>query len=399
MTESNVEQAVVEAKEQAEQPVRPAEHVPEGFEHVPPNIRETGGATTRLLVETRDSFRLCLGAMVASRQLYAMAVRDLDECLASCNEASRRALVTKAVSLMENPPGAYDPLEAFEVVSEIMIQAAANKAAQPFHEKDLFRSFSETVFPWMLAVAEKHNQLDAERHQADLTEEDTLRRARDVPIGIKWDHEAGSQLPRKQSLVLVGWKPAVLWVLDQIMTATLAARDAQSYYVLRFSHTAPRSATETQPQLLRLGDSAWKDCAIDNQSVTRLLHTYVLDRMTAPVDLWIVDDLAHAMTRGLSHGVHGRSSGDAHKQIRKSATDLGAALVAGVLLPTQELPNLAASSHWEQLRNYSTLRAVSVKEVDDNYKITVGNNLEILTVEKKLLDNYGGSTLILPEGI
>lgn len=400
MTETNVEQAVSEAKDQAEQPTQVAEPVPEGFENIPPVLRETGGATTRLLVETRDNFRLALGAMVASRQLYAVAVRDLDECLAACNEDSRRTLVAKAVSLMDNPPAEYDPLAAFDLVSEIIIQAAAAKAAQPFRETDLFRNFSESVFPWMLQVTEKHSQLDAAQHQADLQEEDALRRSRDVPIGIKWEHESGTNLPRKQSLVLVGWKPAVLWVLDSIMTAALAARDEQSYYVLRCSHTSPRSVTETQPQLLRLGESVWKDCAVDNQSVSKLLHAYVLDRMTAPVDLWIVDDLAHARSKGsLIHGATGRQSGDAHKQLRKGATDLGAALVAGVLLPTQEIPNVAASSHWEQLRSYATLRAVVVEASGDNYKITVGNNLEIMTVEKKLLDNYGGSTLILPDGV
>lgn len=395
MTDKPSEELVAEAKAKAAEPSEP---VTEITPPAPEPAFVVSGAITRLLVETRPEFLGALSVMIASRQLYVMAMRDLEVNLDALNDDARKKLASKAISLLEEPEvdvSGVDALEAFQRVETTMVQAAANQAQQPFNEEDLFRSMRESVFPWMLNVTKKHKAVELEELRRNAAADDQARQARKVPIGIRIDNEGNESLERKRSLTLVGWRPAVLYVLDQIVNHTLAANEGQLYQVLRFMTGKIKTSHEPHRQLCRIGEKMWENCTESATSLARLLQQSVVDGLNDSLDLWVVDDLSAAHTAGLSVVTPGFCANAAHKQFRRSANEFGAAFVGGILLDDRKIQPLVMGN-WELLRTHTTLRLVSVTEADDTYLIRVGVEAPAFKVNKDVLDLYGGSNLILP---
>jgi len=117
-----------------------------------------------------------------------------------------------------------------------------------------------------------------------------------------------------------------------------------------------------------------------------------------PFDLLVVDHLPHAKKDIIQVGdVHpslnaGRPAGNAHKIMRRWATEAGAALLAGVCMPDKLVVDLTTPV-WEQLRTFSLLRPVAVMDEADNleeghYRILVGRNACYFDVSKEVLDDY-----------
>lgn len=396
VTEKSAEEVVAEAKAAAAQPENP-QATAGPMAEVPVPQREIAAAIMHRLIDSRENIAQTVAAMMASRQLYAVAVRDLELITAGFPEAERLALFQAALSQLKEPLAEPpDPLATFELVEEMLIQAAAYGASKPFSDATLYLGLKKTVLPWLEKTVQRHNRLAAKEKQVEIEAYEQARRERPVPIGMVHTEGKEPTLPRDRSLVLFGWRPAVLWVLDQMVTGALAARDDQLYTVIRLM----TKATKVTPQahLLRLGGRDWEDCCKNGTSWPKLFQSRLFPQLSDPPDLLVVDDLAYAgKSTSLLGGSPARMAGNAQKRFRDWCNKIGCALVGGVLFDNQELVS-PASMEWEQLRTFTTLRAVSVVATGDNYRITLGRDAAFFTVEKAVLDSYGTGNIIVPTG-
>jgi len=377
-------QVVADAKADAEintlenqlkelQAARDADAEAKQEEEVPKAKREEVAAIARELMSKNARMSQCVGTMVAARQLYAVCCNDLDRQITKLPEAQQH-----------------------ELLAECLVQAATHQAAKEFDENDLFMGFQETVWPWMQATIALHNAEEKVERSKELDELESLRRHRKIPLGIKYDPDLGDELRRNDSLVLVGWEPAVRYLIDTIMTNVLTARvPEQLFHIIRLMKAAPTKA-EAQRQLTRLGGKDWKNCCKSSTSWPKLFQGRLLDQLSDPLDLLIVDDLAHAY-EGLSISGESRNAGEAHKRLRQWSTKMGCGLLGGVPLLSKEIPDLSGAG-WHNLRIFSTLRSVWIEEQSDPlyYTLRIGRDAYRENVLKGTLDNYGGSNLILP---
>jgi hypothetical protein len=334
-----------------------------------------------LLLEDKGLCRV-VGAMLASRQLYAMALHDMD----------------MRVDNMDIDDRERDELK------EVFVSSAAKQASHPFDEQDLFQGMRETVIPWMEEVSKEHNEVELGRQREEYAASEQERRSRRVSIGLLYDQvmredgtcEEVSSLDRERALVLAGWRPAVLWVINNILKDTTAVGSLSDPETPRQSVLLSREVPmQEDPRILAIGENAWANCAKSNTSWAKTFLGTYLDKLKDPLDLFVVTDLVHARK---GHGFQSISSraNDAQKTLRKWTTKMGSAFVGGVLLESQKLPDLN-SPDWEKLRLFTNLRGVSVEVNDDEtYNILIGRFSRVENVPKKDVESFAGSDIITP---
>jgi len=314
--------------------------------------------------------RQCLGSMIAARQLYAMCVRELESQVAELPEEDQH-----------------------ELLEECLVQSAGHQAAKPFNENALYVGFQQTVYPWMVRTVEKHNKEDEAEHQKDMEEAEQIRRDRPIPVGIKFDPDLEA-LPRERTLVLVGWAPAVDYVIQEMVTKTLANKDGQLFSVIWLTMSAHKLGT--QPQLWRYGGEDWKHCCKVNKTWPKFFQTKILRDLDAPPDLLVCDDLMNACEQVIGTRTV-RSAGAAHKRFRQWCVKAGCGFLGGVPQDTKEPPKLQGAE-WEQLRTWSILRPVWVREASsgDDYALYIGKDLFVDNIPKATLDSRQKTKLVLP---
>ena len=332
-------------------------------------------ACARVLL-SRDEYRALLGSMIAFRQCYVVAYRHLQSLL-----------------LKEE--------NAHPMTEDYLVQSAMHAAAKPFDTHDLMTGLVETVLPWIGSVVDLRAAEDVREADEEARAAEKARRERPVAIGMRVDMEDGDETVRRdRSLVLVGWANAVRFVLDQVQTAALVARDKDRTQVVRLQYGKPAAAEDKY--LLRLSESAWAGAANARNRMAVFAGEFVQDGLAAPPDLMVVDDLPATRTADYAGRPPGATAGDAHKVLRWWCDGLGAALVAGVPLRGKDHPDLRAPEY-EQLRTFADLRTVRVHEnepglAEGHYRVRVGTGLFHFDVEKAVLDGYagGGAGLIVP---
>jgi hypothetical protein len=331
------------------------------------------------LLLSNDGLRQVVGAMLASRQLYAMALHDMDV----------------RVEAMDGEEEEKDQLR------EIFISSAASQAANPFDENELLQGMTETVMPWMENVAKEHTLLENRKNQEEIQTAEKERRSKGVKIGIDFmEGEVGDdysdELNRTRTLVLVGWKPAVLWVINHILEHVTSPESfATSLAPKQTVVLAREGGMCKDPRIMTIGEKAWANCAHSNDAWKRTFQNSYLDKLHEPIDFFVVTDLAHART-GHSFQSSYAKAADAQKRLRKWATIMGAAFVGGALLDTKKLPEFNTPI-WEQLRLFTYLRGVAV-EIGENgdYDIIIGKHTRIAGIPKDEVDAFASSDIITP---
>lgn len=324
------------------------------------------------LVVSEQGIRQVVAALVASRQLYAMALHDLDYRLESSSEPYSSI-----------PPGDRSPLK------EIFVSSASKQAAYPFEEKDLLDGFQDTVIPWMKEVSSAHNDAEKELASEEFREGELARRATTVSLGLGLEHEDEDELDRERSLVLVGREPVLKWVVNKILDHLLddVCEFAQAVHLASSPRKIPNH------RLLEVGGKAWENCARSNNSWNKAFTERYLDKLTGPVDLFIVSDLGKANSGHSFQSVASRA-GDAQKRLRKWATLMGSAMIGAI--PVSDIPDLN-TPEFEGLRMFTRLRAVGLETREDgNYDITIGRHGRIENVPKEEVDAFNTSNIIKP---
>jgi hypothetical protein len=367
--------AVSQAQTKAAEPVEETE-APEEIDK--PTTQLVAELAQRLIAGNKG-IQQCVGTMIASRQLYAMAVKDLELQVRDLPEE-----------------------DSHELLEECLIQAAGAQAAKPFDENALYVGFQETVYPWMIKTVKRHNEEEEREHKQEMDDLENARRARPLPVGINFDPELEDALPRERGLVLVGWEPALRWVMDQMVTNVLATRDReQLFFVIRLMEAVNKDEEideKVQRQLFRLGGKFWKNCCKSNKSWPILFQTKILEHLTDPPDLLVCDNLCSATENIIGAGRSSRAAGHAHKKFRDWCLKAGCGFLGGVPQESKDPPNLGGPE-WEQLRTWSCLRPVWVKDSENqvqSYNVCIGRDTVIATVPKSTLDSQGSGKIILP---
>lgn len=349
---------------------KPVEDLPALFEQYQLTDEQrtfvAAGAWARKLMG-KPKYKAAVAALIAARQLYVVAYHELQDALAA-----------------ETPP-------PHEMTQDMLVQSAMHEAAKPFDLNNTIGGFMGSVLPWLGDVADAKNKAEAAAVLKEQQELDDLRRSTPLDIGFRYDPELEEpSLPRDRSLVLVGWRPAVEFVIDQIVNAVLVSRrEAMLSTVVRFQREQPRRGEENV-YLIRLGVERWRGFCNTANGVIKVTSEYVAPQMSHPADLIVCDDLGAALTTGFKGRPIGAVAGDAHKRLRDVAKREGAGVVAGVPLDFKGFAEISGPE-WEQLRTFTTVRPVRVLESADNldpgkYRVFVGRSAHYWEVDKAVLD-------------
>lgn len=340
----------------------------------------TAAAWANKLIEQKASVKGTVAAMIAARQLYVVAYLELQELLGK----------------LEPKP---DPM-----TEDMLVQSAMHEAAKPFDVNALIGAFVSSVMPWLGDVADRKNTEDAAVALKEMEELDKQRRAQPLEVGFRVDPEMEEPLlPRDRSLLLTGWRPAVVYVIDQIVNSVLASRrDGFLTTVVRLQKDQPRRGDENV-YLIRLGQDRWTGCCNTSTALPRIAAEFIAPQMTHPADLIVCDDLLRAVTNSFRGRAAGAVAGDAHKRIKDWAKRDGAGVVAGIPFDEKGEPDIGMPE-WEQARTFALVRPVRVLEEAENldpgkYRILVGRGVHYWEVDKAVLDDYRGSGLIIPQDL
>ena len=326
------------------------------------------------LVVSDQGLRQLVGSMVASRQLYAMAIHDLD-----LRFESDKDLYSKVAEEDRAP------------LKEIFISSAATQASHPFEENDLLAGFHNTVIPWMKEVSSLHTEEESRLLKEEYEESEKVRRSENVSLGLGLIPEDEDELDRERSLVLVGWAPALAYLVGKVIDHSLSKALDFNQVV----HLAKTSRKSPDHRLLEIGGKAWENCAKSNSSWGKIFTEKYLDKVSGPVDLFIVSDLSATATGSTFQSVASICSSSQYR-LRKWATSMGAAMIGCIPFPDQKLVDLNTPD-WEKLRMFSRLRFVSaVTRPDGNYDILVGRTANIENVPKADVEAYIQSDIIKP---
>jgi len=347
---------------------------------------ETCGQWYKSLAECKPEFVTAVATMINLRRAYAVVYRELNELV----DAHREEVEKKG----EDVPHA---------LVDFTIQYAMYVASKPFNEHDVMQGMIETVMPCLAEVADKHTTIDEKEHIEEKAKENEARRTRPVPISLKHSPaQEGTSLTRDRALVLAGWKPAVLWLLDQVCEEVLKARDDQVYTVLRMVQQKPE-AKDQHARLVRIGGGAWVGCTNTDRDLDVMVMKFVANTVSAPIDLVVCDDMGVANTTGFIGRPKPACAGDANKRFRKWCDGMATAFVGALPFDDKELPDFSGSE-FEQLKTFSHLRPVQVLDgadfdKGDHYRLIVGTDASVFDVPKHILDSYGSVSLIVPGGV
>lgn len=349
-------------------------------ELLPPNataeqraILEAAKAVEPLL--KKPAIRRLLGAMVALRQAYAVAYREMQMCLATEKELP---------SLTE----------------DTLVMAAVNEAGKPFNEHTLMQGLVDTVFPWIAEVIDRHNEAD--RLAAAQDEQIAIQERRATPLPIGFKHSALLDdviLGRDKPLVLVGWAPAVYWLLRaalrQVMKSGRPAFTAIHLTARPWEHVANGRTAE-------VGVGSWVGCCNTKTSLRETLTRCIMHRLNCDlVDLLVCDDLTKCFNTSYVGRPAAANAGDANKVLWQWCAEAGCAAIAGIPLLTKDAPDLTSSEYF-QLRTFAHLRSLTVTDVGENLppdhvRITLGDSVAVFDVPKQKLAPYDTSPLIVPQ--
>ena len=332
------------------------------------------------LVETRPEFRQLIGAMLAARQLYAMCVYELE-------------LLCEPENLPDMPD-TETPLTYDQVVwlREVLVNAAAVQAQQPFEEETLFRGMTETVFPWMKQVVVKHSDAQTAIRKRIREEREQARVSTPIHLGLPFFSETDAvdayKLYRSRPVLFVGQRDVLSWLMQHI-TAHLLTGDHGSAQTVRLTGPVVRSEN---PRLVTVPEASWNNCANTNNGFQKVYESVIASQLSDPIDLLIVDDLLTAY-RGYTQTPRTTAANEAQRKF-KNWTDAAGALLVGCLPLDRPLrADELNSPEYELLRIHNIVRGVDAVATESGYTIRAGNQV-VAEITKETLEAHRPSPII-----
>lgn len=325
----------------------------------------------------REEFALAIGAMHCLRQMYVVALRELHDQVAALNKDKPEE------DLLH--PGLVD----------FATQYAMYQASKPFNEHHLMRMVGETLLPFMGEVIDKHSDEDATTAAKEQATNAIARQERLVPIDLAASpHQEGRELRKDRSLVLVGYEPALLWLIEEICKKVMNAdHPAGGFMTVRCRTVAP-PREEQHAWLANIAPNAWAGCANGDRHVEMFMGRHVIDKIAASPELLIFDDLALASNAGFAGRPPAAYAGDAQRRLRKWCDKADCGMIG--LLPCDEMKEPDLSGHeYDQLRTFADLRPVDCTIAGDKAIICIGQE-DIREVPLADLERCKRRTIIVP---
>lgn len=290
-------------------------------------------------------------AMVTCRQLYAVAYREMQDNLA-----------------------AYPEGTIPDMTEDVLMGSAMHHAALPFSEHTVMQSVVTTLLPWVADVIDRHTSADEEAEVEAKAARERERREKAIPLGFdpttvpqeaRIDpEEPVGVLPRDRGLILVGWHPALLWLIDRILQGVLEAQ----LVTVRLSDVARRA--EASSRMIRLGGGHWYGCCNTKAGIPRLILDSITTKVSGSIDLLVCDNMVKAYTKSYIGRADGATAGDAHKRFAEFAKGVGCGFIGLVPRQEQDVVNITGPE-FEQLRTFARVLAVNVTRGPETYTVRV----------------------------
>lgn len=343
------------------------------------------------LVEVDVQYSRLVSSMLASRQLYAMCLYELERL---CEETDfKRA--TKAEGKENIAVGKTLTEEQALMLKEILINAAAMQAQQPFEENQLFDGMIKVVFPWMRDVVAKHNEAQAKAQKEAFNEVEKARVA--LPVGLNLPVLADKPeelLDRKTPVLLVGEAKFVNYLLESRLSNASEGQNNVRQIIRLTTAEQPKEDTD---KICFLSKPLWEDCTASNDAFQRVYSNHILPKLNNPADLLVVDDLRHARL-GLDFSSMTTVVNEAQKRLKRWAEKAGCLLVGCLPLNRQLKANELNLPEYETLRIHNLLRGVAGESVTidgvDHYRIFVGQHV-VCCVPAVEVDSCSSATPIV----
>lgn len=334
---------------------------------------EKVAAAANQLVAGDSSFSQLIATMLAARQLYAMCMYELEW------------LVREGDWKVKDIPEMTDQNKM--MLKEILVNAAAVQAQQPFDENVLFQGMSNTVFPWMQRVVVKHSEHQIKERQKFFEEKEKARVATPIDVGLSISDKP---LYRQVPLLLVGEKHVLAWAMAKIKSH-IASTDAVRQ-IVELVEFAPKDPSE---KTIHVPVGEWQGCANSNNGFQRVYEKCVLMQLSEPVDALLVPNLLPAY-KGMPFVSVTTRANEIQFKLKKWANIAGALLIGGLPLDRPLKANELNLPEFETLRVHNVLRGVSAvpTDVPDQWDIHVGAQVAA-TVSTEELDSYKKSSIVV----
>lgn len=346
------------------------------------------GLVANKLVQAHPEYGRLLASMLASRQLYTMCLYELERL---ADETDFKAI--------EIEDETYEGLKPNQMVmlSEILINAAAVQSQQSFDEQMLFNGMTSIVFPWMQEVVKKHTLIQKKLRRETFNKQEAERVATPLSLGIPIfppdETTTGYTIQRHKPLMLIGWEPAVRWLLDHITGESMKYGSNVEQMLRLHSGGAPG---HNDPRIWYVPKLEWGSITSTNTAFQQLYSRNIESNLINPVDVMLVDDLTHAY-KGLSFGSVHSVANEAQKKLKKWAEVAGCLLIGCVILPRHLKANELNTTEFETLRMHNVLRSVCAETIQvegsEWYKVMLGA-YEVDRFPKETLDKYISSVII-----
>lgn len=312
------------------------------------------------LVNSDDVIRASTMALIGARQLYILFRKALSDRLSE--------------------------LGAHEMSEEILVQSATEESSKPLTAMAVLANLHNTVLPFAVDLLEKHQQEEEELDKADIEEAEKQRRETPVNLGFSFDSRKEPTLQKESSLILVSWRYLLDLVIDKAVTAAIAAKpEGRPLGVVRFSASATKKKTNV-PGLVVLPRAVWLSCSNSRTSMKKLM-THVIDHDLGWLpDLLVVDDLPATFTGSWKGRPSELKAASAYENLRRWCNDAGTALLAGIAIEGEKLPDLMSES-WEKLRMSpaAVLRPVTLYKEGEELFALIGKSCARFQVSENLV--------------
>lgn len=329
---------------------------------------ETVAEVADNLVINDAAFGQLVASMLASRQLYAMCMYELEWLL-----QEGEAAVKQVSALSERQK---------LMLKEVLINAAAVQAQQPFDENVLFQGMKKIVFPWMEKVVGKHSDHQSRENKRLFEEREKVRVETRIDLGLGVSE---APLARQTPVLLVG----ETYLLRFLFTRLVENLPDTVKQVVQLVENNPNTHA-AEPCLVSVPPAAWKGCARSNNGFQKVYENCVRSALVNPVDLLLVHNLLPAYTDMEFAAITTRAN-EAQHRFKKWANAAGALLVGGLPLDRPLKANELHQPEYETLRLHNVLRGVMAKPLpdSDDVEILVGPTVAF-RVSKVELDTHKG---------
>jgi len=358
------------------------------------SIAQAAAIANRLIANDPRYIKL-VASMLASRQLYAMCLYELERLCEDTN--FRKATKQEDEPDLELPKKL--PWEQLGMLKEILINSAAVQSQQPFDENALFQGMAETVFPWMQSVVALHTDLQAAQRTKEFRDREDGRVARKVAFGVKMFELPKERdcflVARDRPIMFVGHSPVVRWLIDHISEHALEEGNGVDQIIRLNSGGKPKF---NHDRIAWLHRDDWAGITADNSAFQERYKNVISHQLHDPADLLIVDDLLHSRPTPHSMVVTTQVN-EAQKKFKRWAESAGCLLVGCVQLSREIRDNDLNTPDFETLRIYNTLRVVYANKVTMSgefyYQVFVGRS-EVAYVPAAEFEEYTAKKIITP---